>query len=343
MTRWTQMRRILTAGSLVAVGLLLAGPAGFARADEIPDPAGDILPTYTGVPLPGMDVVAHQVTFAGDRLVVFGRMAGPVAPTPAIGGLYLFGIDRGRGTARFLGPAAPPVIGPHVLWDLIVRINPDGTGLVNNVVAGVITPLDPADIHIDGDEFTASVPLALLLPAATRPPLEWTYNLWPRNGIGHNVQVSDLAPDDGNAPVQAVPEPTFPTPFKGELGGDVAMTPAPPLVLVDVEATGNATQLGRFALDVPHVVYPESRLAAGSYEFTAANGDTLSAAFAGQATLSEIPGVLSIVESAVIEGGTGRFAGASGSFTVKRWYDTLTGTTVGSFEGMISSVGARKR
>jgi hypothetical protein len=120
--------------------------------------------------------------------------------------LYLYGVDRGQGTARFLGPAAPPIIGPNVLWDSIVRINPNGTGLFNNTIAGVITPLDPKDIVIDGDAFLASVPLSLMLPAATRPPCEWTYNLWPRNGIGQNVQVSDLAPDDGNSPVQTVPE-----------------------------------------------------------------------------------------------------------------------------------------
>ena len=71
----------------------------------------------------------------------------------------------------------------------------------------MVTPLNPADISINGNEFTASVPLSLLLPAATRSPHEWTYNLWPRNGVGQNVQVSDLAPDDGNSPVQAVPEP----------------------------------------------------------------------------------------------------------------------------------------
>src|SRR3954452_1763225 len=153
MTRWTQIRRTLTAGMLLAVGLLLAGPAGFARADEIPDPAGDILPTYTGVVLPGMDVRAHRVAFEGDRVVFYGRMAGPIAPTQAIGALYLFGLDRGTGTARFLGPASPPIIGPHVLWDSVLRINPDGTGLFDNGPAG-ITPLDPADIHIDGDEFT---------------------------------------------------------------------------------------------------------------------------------------------------------------------------------------------
>lgn len=168
------------------------------------DPRGDILPTYTGVPLPGMDVVAHKVTIDGDRMVFYGKMAGPVEPTQQIGGLYLFGVDRGRGTARFLGPASPPVIGPNVLWDSIVRVNPDGTGLFNNILTGVITPLDPADIRIDGNHFTASVPLSLMLPGATVPPEQWTYNLWPRNGIGRNVQVSDLAPDDGNARVQVL-------------------------------------------------------------------------------------------------------------------------------------------
>jgi hypothetical protein len=92
------------------------------------------------------------------------------------------------------------------VWDSILRINPNGTGLFNNQVAGVITPLNPADIRITGDEFTASVPLSLLTPASTRPPQEWTYNLWPRNGvvIGQNQHVSDLAPDDGNAPFQTV-------------------------------------------------------------------------------------------------------------------------------------------
>jgi hypothetical protein len=172
----------------------------------ISDPVGDFLPTYTGVPVPGMDVVAHEVVLLGDRVVFSGRMAGPIAPTQEIGALYLFGVDRGLGTPRFLDPPnSPPVIGPNVIWDLVVRINPNGTGQVNNIVAGrLVTPLSTADISIVGNEFTASVPLSVLLPSATRPPQEWTYNLWPRNGIGLNVQVSDLAPDDGNSPFQVV-------------------------------------------------------------------------------------------------------------------------------------------
>ena len=196
---------------LIVLGAVLAGPVAFVRGDELSDPVGDIFPTYLGYHLPGMDVVSHGVTLVGDRVIFFGRMEGPIAPTQAIGGLYLFGVDRGQGTARFLGPAAPPIIGPNVLWDSIVRINPNGTGLFNNTIAGVITPLDPKDIVIDGDTLLASVPLSLMLPAATRPPCEWTYNLWPRNGIGQNVQVSDLAPDDGNSPVQTIPEVTCTT------------------------------------------------------------------------------------------------------------------------------------
>lgn len=188
--------------ALLAAAVTFAAQPEHARAQFIEDPEGDILPTYTGPHHPGMDVVAHEVTLKGDHLIFFGRMAGPIAPTQEIGALYLFGVDRGRGTPRFLNaPAAPPVIGPSVTWDLIVRINPNGTGLVNNVIAGISTPLPPANIRISGNEFVAIVPLHLLLPAATRPPHEWTYNLWPRNGVGLNVQVSDLAPDDGNSPV----------------------------------------------------------------------------------------------------------------------------------------------
>jgi len=63
-------------------------------------------------------------------------------------------------------------------------------------------------------------------------------------------------------------------PFKGRLEGDVTITPLdPPYVQVDVDATGNATHLGRFSLDIPHVVNRATSTAIGSYEFTAANGD----------------------------------------------------------------------
>ena len=177
-----------------------AVPAAYLEAD----PAGDFLPGYTGPQDPGLDVVSYEAVFVGDHIVFAGEMAGPVAPTGAIGGLYIIGVDRGLGTPRFAG--REPVIGPNVLWDSVVRVNPDGTGLFNNVIAGVSTPLTAADITIDGNTFTARVPVSLMTPSATRPPEEWTYNLWPRNSavIGNNAAVPDLAPDDGNAPVRVV-------------------------------------------------------------------------------------------------------------------------------------------
>jgi len=186
---------------------LLSDITASARSSTIADEAGDFLPTYAGPHDPGLDVLAHQTTLAADRLILYGRMAGPVAPTQEVGGLYVWGIDRGRGTPRFRN--GTPAIGPNVVWDLIVRVNPDGTGLVNNQVAGVVTPLSPDDIRIDGTNITASVPLSVLMNGATRPPDQWTYNLWPRNGIvpGQNQHVSDLAPDDGNSPVEVLSRP----------------------------------------------------------------------------------------------------------------------------------------
>jgi hypothetical protein len=73
----------------------------------------------------------------------------------------------------------------------------------------------------------------------------------------------------------------------------------------------------------------------------AANGDKLTASGTGLATPMVIDGVfyLAIVEEMTIDPtlSTGRFAGATGGFTVERLFNPATGTTVGSFEGTISS------
>jgi hypothetical protein len=127
--------------------------------------------------------------------------------------------------------------------------------------------------------------------------------------------------------------------FRGRLAGTVTVTPLdPPIASVLIEATGNATQLGSFTLEVPHLVNQAIRVGEGSYIFTAANGDTLTADFSGLATLVA-PGVLTTHETAVITGGTGRFAGATGSFSADRTFYVATGVTLGSFEGTVSSPG----
>jgi len=129
-------------------------------------------------------------------------------------------------------------------------------------------------------------------------------------------------------------------PFSGELQGDVARSGAPPIVSVEVTATGRATVIGRCSITIPHTVNVVTRTAQGTYQFIAANGDTLTGTFVGHSTLTETAGVLLIVEEVTITGGTGRFEDAEGSFVCTRLYDSVAGTTTGSFEGTISSPGA---
>jgi hypothetical protein len=126
-------------------------------------------------------------------------------------------------------------------------------------------------------------------------------------------------------------------PFKGNLEGSftTVLDPGPPPIgHVVGSGAGNATYLGRFTYEIDAYVnfgaVPPT--AAGIYTFTAANGDTLVAEFTGRSTPVE-PGVIFVVDEAVITGGTGRFAGATGSFTVMRL--AATGFTSGSFEGTI--------
>ena len=133
-------------------------------------------------------------------------------------------------------------------------------------------------------------------------------------------------------------------PFKGTLEGrHISRTPVnPPVVFDRFETEGQATQLGQFELTIEATVDFGSRpvTGAGSYTFTAANGDQLVADHTGFSALVE-PGIVLITEHATIapERSTGRFAGAQGQFTVERLADAATGVgglTVGGFEGTMS-------
>jgi hypothetical protein len=105
---------------------------------------------------------------------------------------------------------------------------------------------------------------------------------------------------------------------------------------------GQATYLGRFDRVIEATVDFGTRpvTGAGTYIFTSANGDQLVADHTGFSALVE-PGTVLITEHATIDPNrsTGRFAGAEGTFTVKRLADAATGVgglTRGAFEGTIS-------
>ena len=130
-------------------------------------------------------------------------------------------------------------------------------------------------------------------------------------------------------------------PFKGSLAGTATITPlGGPIVAVEIDATGTATYLGKFMLEAPHIVDQSTLTAVGTYTLTAANGDTLTADLAGTARMVEPPNVIAITETATVTGGTGRFAGATGSIQVERVFNRATGVTTGSFDGWISTPGS---
>jgi hypothetical protein len=128
-------------------------------------------------------------------------------------------------------------------------------------------------------------------------------------------------------------------PFFGRFAGvDIGTPLVPPILSVQVTATGNATQLGNFKLTELHTVNTATGMGSGTFLFTAANGDTVFGTISGKATFTP-PNILAIAETAIITGGTGRYAGATGSFTVARLKNTVTNATTATFKGTISSPG----
>jgi hypothetical protein len=127
-----------------------------------------------------------------------------------------------------------------------------------------------------------------------------------------------------------------PLPLKGTIQAVETYDVQFPTLFVDTSGSGNATHLGRFTVTSEFEVDLPTFIATGSAQFIAANGDSIfTVTEARGEPQSPEPDVLFIVEMYTITGGTGRFAGATGSFTVERLLNSVTGVTSGSFEGTI--------
>jgi len=125
-------------------------------------------------------------------------------------------------------------------------------------------------------------------------------------------------------------------PFKGTFQGSDAVNPP----TITTRATGTGTHLGQFSF-AHAITFPALT---GSSHWVAANGDSLETT---SVVVSSVlgPVVRTNTENHTITGGTGRFSGAHGSFTVVRTHvlaasDDGTHVTSGSFEGTITSPGA---
>ena len=125
------------------------------------------------------------------------------------------------------------------------------------------------------------------------------------------------------------------TPFKGTVNADETVVPSPPTASLTRDGTGTATYLGKFTEHITMQIFLPTLSSTGTATFTAANGATLTATVAGQATPTATPGVLSIVEVYTITGGTGRFADATGIFELHSTVNQATGVSSGTFSGAI--------
>jgi hypothetical protein len=124
-------------------------------------------------------------------------------------------------------------------------------------------------------------------------------------------------------------------PFEGSVQAVESYDVQFPTMFVDTTGTGVATHLGLFTVTWEFTVNLLNGAGIGSAHFIAANGDSVFTESLGQGDPTETPDITRVVETHTITGGTGRFAGATGGFTLERLVNTVTGITAGSFSGTI--------
>jgi len=205
------------ARSLLAMTVLWTA-SGIAAASPIVDAVGDFLPTYiaSGRPMGAdLDAVSAEVIYhpGSHNYEFIGTVAGAIGTTQAIGGespLYVWGIDRGAGTERFL--AGNPSIGDGVSFDAVFILRPNGTTAINLFGLGSLPNLPAATALVSGNTISAFLDESFL-PSQGKSLSAYTWNFWPRFGGGNNAQISDFAPNEAGGARDAanvavtVPEP----------------------------------------------------------------------------------------------------------------------------------------
>ena len=191
---------------LLAATLCVAGFTGSAQALPFLDASQDLLPSYTGPRDSDLDVLQADVLIdaLAQTITFSATMKGNIdTRSPK---LYVFGIDRGAGAAGgnlvFHGPlGGEPKIGNGVMWDSAIALTAAGQALFFDVLNPGLVPLPNVVVAINGNQITATAPLALF-PSQGYKLKEYTYNVWPRSELSlANTVVSDFAPDNGNASV----------------------------------------------------------------------------------------------------------------------------------------------
>ncbi len=134
-------------------------------------------------------------------------------------------------------------------------------------------------------------------------------------------------------------------PFDGiEVGAITTVSFHFPFDVKSQTAEGEATHVGHYTMTGEFVVDVRRGAGSGTFTMTAANGDML---FLDMETQVDPTDLTKTVANFTVTGGTGRFEGATGSYTSHNQLAFFVGTSpnpyVGVLEGTISTPGANKK
>jgi hypothetical protein len=105
-------------------------------------------------------------------------------------------------------------------------------------------------------------------------------------------------------------------PLRGPSSGTITVVPAPPVLHILFTGSAHVSGLGLSEIVFDHDLALATGAVTGNMVITAANGDELYASVVGSAIPSG-PGTMTLDQIGTIVGGTGRFADAEGTFTIK--------------------------
>lgn len=224
------MLQLARFGAVAGACAIVAATAP-ARAEEVTDAQGDFQQLFVDAhpglfgegQTPGdLDVKSAAAFFDGTTFTLTATMFGDIGTTE--GGLYVWGVDSGRGFDFF--ETQPNPTGDGVKFDSVIVLNTDSSGLIaRNLVFGpgeaTFKPIlaDDGAITINGDTITVRFALADL-PSQGLDPLQFGFNIWPRlGGLNANTQIADFAPDASDLHAAYVPEPAAWALMIGGFGG----------------------------------------------------------------------------------------------------------------------------
>lgn len=133
-------------------------------------------------------------------------------------------------------------------------------------------------------------------------------------------------------------DPAAPTevPLRGTMQSTETVTPdmAAGVLRVVLTGTGDSPALGAFRIATTSAVNPSTGAGTGTTTLTAADGSTITGSLQGQGVRQ--PGQpTQVTEITTITGGTGRYANASGQYTLTRQTDESTGRSTGTLAGTV--------